>query len=216
MGKNSIICTGCGYNTETGKLIGTDTSPRKGRACYACGYDMSGVPTARCPECGEVNTRRGRVRHQQISGGEWAKRELMRPAVYLSIGLPIALAVMWDRGGSHEVLVMFVLGCLSIPVMLVGHLIVATFLTGFDEPLWLAMARAIGMAALADGVACVVGLFAGDYVSVTAGIVVFVGLAMDALESDYDDACYFAAGTYLLHVIFVGGVRIWASVNGWF
>lgn len=60
------VCVTCGFNRNTGRPVGTvfeDGTPgpaRRQKACRKCGYDLAGLRTAQCPECGHVNVPRSK------------------------------------------------------------------------------------------------------------------------------------------------------------
>ena len=49
----NVFCIACGHDSSKGLAVGT---------CFACGYDMTGVKSVVCPECGVSNTARNRKR----------------------------------------------------------------------------------------------------------------------------------------------------------
>lgn len=60
------VCVACGFNRKTGRPVGTvfddgaPASTRRQKVCQKCGYDLAGLRTAQCPECGHLNVPRSK------------------------------------------------------------------------------------------------------------------------------------------------------------
>jgi len=52
---HDAVFTGCGSTTAS-LLVCSVTRRRRTGTCVRCGYDLSGTPSARCPECGAFHT----------------------------------------------------------------------------------------------------------------------------------------------------------------
>lgn len=205
MKADARMCIGCGYDTATGRVAAVEApigasreertkARRAGEPCVNCGYDLKGLPNARCPECGVVNSRFARARIQE-------KRELrsmyLRPLLGAVIGHAIALAIIGGIHGVPEAAFHAAFYGASIVLVFLTYVGCSLAFIGFDEPLGVTFVR----------IACVLGVFAPlslalGFIPGIIGLlvqgVIFAGLLVKIMDIDFDDAKFVVAAIFLV------------------
>lgn len=197
MRPDTIICTRCGYNTETGQILGTDKKAGAGKKCGKCGYDLTGLKTPKCPECGTVNRPLTKQEQYRKDSRDLARREYLRPVILFAVALAIAAAINASIGRGVNLPEYLLTYAISVPIGLVVYLMCCAMFLGSDAPLGLTCLRLAAVFALADiivGVASVVPVF---YVTI-AVVIASHGLLMHKLmDLDLQDALIVGAVTAL-------------------
>ncbi|MEK6701524.1 MAG: hypothetical protein AABZ53_04625 [Planctomycetota bacterium] len=207
LGKSAVICSSCGFNTTTGKVTGATPSPSGGRKCLKCGYALEGLTSARCPECGTMNTAAQRVAtSKEKAYRESVRLEYTKPVWMFVIGLvlSVALAALSTKGNvtaSTAMLVYLFKYALYVPSGVIVFLLCCAIWIGFNAPIHLTALRLAGIYAITDAVASVVGFIIPMQLIVwLAMLLTYVGLLQDMLELDLVDAILVAVVTFFVRL----------------
>lgn len=215
MAKSSVICVSCGHNRETGRNVGTGKLAGAGKTCSKCGYHMTGAPSVRCPECGTVNTKKGRRDHDREYSKQVARATYTKPLVQVAIALPIAFLLAWQQGGlAAGVVYLFQFG-VSLPVGTIAFFLVCLMLTGFDEPLHVAGLKLAGIFAIADVVSMVFHYIPLPWIHWAVPLAVHIGMLMEEFELELMEAFGLAFMTWIFKMGAFVGMYFLAVELGW-
>lgn len=206
LGSGAVVCMRCGLNLMTGRNIGGGRGKSGSKKCIKCGYDMSGSPTVRCPECGTVNLKKGSREYDKEMSRQVAREEIRKPLIYMAIGLPIMFVGAWIADGSVASGVMQLIGfAITLPLGVLAFFLVSWWLIGFDEPLWIGGLKLGGIYA-ATGVAQVVMTAIPIPILWWAiPMFVFFGMLMETFEMEFNEAVIMA--------IILFGLKFFAAIG---
>ncbi len=195
---SAIICTSCGMNSTTGLFLNGKPASAA-HDCVKCGYDMRGLRTARCPECGTVNTRAMRLEH--VPREQELRDNYLRPAVYAALGLLVSVPVVglrsgWPLVGPHLLWV-----ALGVLAGVIGYAICAVLWVGFEAPLHVGAARIVGVVCLCDAASQFGGIIPFSGLWLIFPCVAYVALLTDLFDMDTQDAVII---TLVTSLVFVG------------
>lgn len=219
------ICASCGYNRTTGLSIGAHgagTPPpagttalppsrkpkRTGRTCIQCGYDLSGLKTPTCPECGTLNSKYARAKQEEK---QTLKAMYIKPLIMAGIGLVVACAVFGLRGLPVPFYLMYYAA--AVPVGFLAYVALSIAFIGFDEPLGVTFVRIAAVLAVADACTNLIDAipYIGWYAWPLEGFI-YTGLLMSVMELDFEDARIVALVTFMLHIgLFLAGWYVWVT-----
>lgn len=218
------VCLSCGFNRVTGVAIGAGGSDapgpiapagtdavapkakpkRKELPCIECGYDLTGLKTPHCPECGTLNSRlsRARAADRQTLRGMYVK-----PLIMVAVGLTIA-CIVYALRREPVPFYLFYYGA-AVPVGFLVYVACSIAFIGFDEPLGVTFVRIAAVLAVAD--ACFAAIdaipFLGWYAWLLEGLIYTV-LLMQVMEIDLEDARIVALVTFIVHIA-LGFAALW-------
>lgn len=190
MAPGALMCTHCGFDTRTGMQAATDQGGNlSGRRCEKCGYDLSGLTKPRCPECGTVFRLRGSLKQRSMEDSrEVAKWAYLKPLIMFAIGAVIMLAEQGAQGGLEGALHWVIRYAVEVPIGVAAFWLCCLTFLGFDAPMHLTAIRLAGIYAVTDVVALVAGFIPIPIVPMVIVLTVYIGLLMDTLDLDYQDA----------------------------
>lgn len=154
--RETVICTRCGLNTQTGKVLGTQKLAGEGRQCIKCGYPLQGLKSTKCPECGTVNvvkTREEKRREQdRKSSREVVRNAYLTPIIVFAIGLTASVAMFSALGANAEgALIVFLMRyAIFVPIGVAVYFICCLMWLGFDAPMHLTALRLAAALAITD------------------------------------------------------------------
>ena len=143
MAPGSPQCSRCGYDERRGprssSLYERIKAEGQGgykptRACRKCGYDLAGVATGTCPECGTFNgTTSARASAQrQTEDSLWETYKA--PAIAFAIGLAGTL-ILYALAAPHLIEPYLLRFAIRAPFMYMTFLICSVMWLGFDKPM---------------------------------------------------------------------------------
>lgn len=195
------VCVYCGYSSTEGAPVRPD-----GVKCRHCGYDLSGLKSPRCPECGKLHVPRRFVGHGAEISREIVRREYLKPALMFLISLPLAFVVYWLRHDVSVALQALLGMVIEIPVALLVYLGCCVIWIGFDAPLHLTVLRIAGILGAVTLTSAVANLLPIYFLPTVITVVVYVGLLSEMLDMDLGDAMIVAVLTYF------GAAGVWLWV----
>jgi hypothetical protein len=229
---SSVICTKCGHSRATGEHIGQNVPPPAGtdpdlppppkppRPCAKCGYDLVGLKTARCPECGTINSR---LKRGELNERQTLRRMYLVPLALTGIGLALVVLIKFAIGaivgtsvvtsplvaGGEAVLGYLVLFPITLVVGFIVYVVCSLMFIGFDEPLGVTFLRLGAVYALTDVVQAIIRplpIVSWFWVSWLIVGTIYVGLLMQIMELDIEDAWIVAVITFLVKLV----AAVWA------
>jgi len=226
------ICASCGYDRITGRTIGErgqGTPPPAGtlmadkpkhlpRPCKKCGYDLTGLKTAKCPECGTINP--GRLRHRETEK-QTLRKMYIQPLIMTAIGMAVAVvayAIIGSLSGGATsgvggVVAYLIYFALSLPLGFITYVVCSMIFIGFDEPLGVTLVRLAAVYAVTDACAAILsGIPFVSWITWPLQAAVYLGLLMQIMELDWEDAWLVAAVTFIVHAI-LGAAIYWVIMT---
>lgn len=202
-------CVQCGYDPKKG--IQTSRKFRKTRTkegarrpvCAKCGYDMTGVPGTRCPECGTVADF-ARRRYDRAESRRIALWSYLKPAIMLAVGLSGILLILMGTGELDMAPYYLTKLAVFVPIGVFAFFICCVLWIGFDAPFHRVALELAGIYAIVDLISLVV--FSVVEVFLVNGVVIFfayIGMLASILDLDYADAVAVAFVNLLLRLVVV-------------
>lgn len=215
LARNAVICTACGLDTRTGHLLAGPQE--KGRTCIQCGYSLRGLKSDRCPECGALNSTRGRKAHGEAKAARDTVREAYtKPLIMFAGGLGVSIAAaMIGAGSANEGLLAAAAYLLKyaiyVPTGVAVFLACCLFWMGFDAPIHLIALRLAAVYAVTDAVGVFVAFIPLGIIQLGIMVIVYVGLLQDLLELDLSDAILVGVITFAVRAIMFMFLLAWVS-----
>ena len=187
------------------------------KPCKKCEYDMTGTKTGRCPECGTINIRMARGRETER---QTLRKMFVTPLIMIAVGVLITVAVHFlmgliggrgagigagsaggVAGGVGSAFTYLVIYIISVPIGFAAYVGCSFAFVGFDEPLGVTLVRLAGVYAVIDAIGAVLGAipFLGWFAFPIQAFC-YIGLLMQVMELDWEDAWLVAAVTYIVHI----------------
>lgn len=213
MRADAVLCVACGYNQASGEKVEGEAAVEAPPAvpCWNCGYDVRGLTSDTCPECGELQSKlhisgQGPMQvlrpkaMKAVRGSVWRERlGLGDDAAFAAVARPLGLLVLagvvigvqWLRAGGSRGALASVIGVfLAMPLAFVGHWIVAQIWDGIDAPLKLLALQVVSVSALVSAIVSLLGLpppmILSEPISLTIiHVLAIAAMAFTSLEDDY-------------------------------
>ncbi len=210
------VCVSCGYQVDKGIQTSTKVEKRKGRPgypCEHCGYDLTGLRSTVCPECGKPNNFSRKHRLNTGLTSQMLRDEYRKPAVWFAVGFVAVGIVLAIKGEPLGFVVYAILLAFQLPLMLIGlWLCQKTFLGDIGTPL-LNLVRLAGALALGNAVDTIIPF---GFFFLTPGLIVFWAVLMDLFEIDLRDAIITGIIMGIIKIAgALGVVYILIGVLGW-
>jgi len=207
--EKAAVCVSCGYSKAHGRTLKESDVPKSAdpprgvrQQCKKCGYDLRGLKSAKCPECGTLNNRPTRRERDKETSVEVARETYRKPLIYLAIGLiGMFLIRGLEQGGGPSHVLGYALGyAIQLPIGLAVYWVCCLIWIGFDAPVHLTVLRLAGIYALVDLIGTVLGVvpILGGVIGWMLALFFYVGLLMDLLEMDLQDTIIVGLLTYLV------------------
>lgn len=114
------VCLACGYNRITGRNIAVQTGegeaparkkqkrrpayPPEKFVCKNCQYDLAGLKSTTCPECGTVNRMLARRPRDSEYSRRVVRKAWVNPIIMILVGLAISCSIAAAVGGAPAVI----------------------------------------------------------------------------------------------------------------
>jgi hypothetical protein len=201
---SAIVCTSCGFNTETGKLLSTvKAKAGKGRKCSKCGYSLAGLDSALCPECGTINVPKSRRDRDREDSSKVVRNEYIKPVLMMAIGLGVSLAIANSQGFGMEASIIYLIKyAIFVPFGVLGFFLCCMIWIGFDAPMHLTAMRLAGIYAVVDAVDATLELMPLPIVLITwlVPAVLYIILLSQILDLELVDAFLLALVTFFIRM----------------
>jgi hypothetical protein len=154
MRERDSVCPHCGFNTilnqEADDELPTVTAVFKnGKACCGeCGYNIENLGTTKCPECGSPNRIPRRSEWDQEDSDAIARTQIVRPGIYLAVGLAGFGILAAMREGTWEFVAYLALYLIGLPAVIGSFLLCSLLWLGFNDKLSLVAWKLTGIMAL--------------------------------------------------------------------
>ena len=206
MGGGAVICTRCGLNTSTGKVLGTDKRAGAGKKCIKCGYALDGLSAPVCPECGTINTKEDRKRAtDRKESDRIARNELIKPVVYFLISVAIIVGVMAAAGRNVQDTLtgLGISYAVSLPLGCIAYFICCMLWMGFDAPWRYTILRLAAAFAITDAASLVSSMMLIGFIAWGLPVIV-MGYALHSLmDLDIQDGIIMAVVLMILKIAVV-------------
>jgi len=138
---DAAICTRCaaavsGATSDAARKAAIDAS----RPCRNCGYEMRGLPHARCPECGTGNPV-GRRRDIVLDAEADARRQMRLALTIGGACAGVCLLLTLVGGGWRGPIGFVVFTALELPIIVGATFLLGQFAIDIDDPWPLTTAR---------------------------------------------------------------------------
>lgn len=197
------VCVFCGHNPDD------PMASSEGAKCRHCGYDLTGLKSARCPECGKLLTPRRRFApsREDISR-EVARHEYMKPFLMIITCLPLLMLVDVLRYNPAAAVAALIGVAVLIPVATLVFLGCCLLWIGFDAPLHLTVLRIAGILSAVVLTSELASFIPIMFVPTAITVLVYVGLLSEMLDMDFTDAAIVAILTYFAGIVAAIGIVI--------
>lgn len=131
----NIHCLHCGYSASQG-VTAIDKS------CYSCGYDLSGLKSVKCPECGTINSARNRRRARTSTSNRDVQMEFyIKPLLVAAVATLVLFGTRWSIGSFRSAAWQELIIAASTLVSFVFYVLLGLVWWGFDAPLHVCLIR---------------------------------------------------------------------------
>jgi hypothetical protein len=141
MAPDSRVCSQCAYDERKGltssrlyeRLSDDRRSHHPPKTCAKCGYDLRGVNTTICPECGTDAARRPAPTAREFQDAENKWKSFTLPALIFAIGIVGVLG--FYAVADHTLIPLYLVRFAArAPLLFAVYLMCALIWVGFDEP----------------------------------------------------------------------------------
>lgn len=204
-------CPSCGFDERAGlspsTVIGKRPIGKSGMTCAKCGYDMTGLPSPRCPECGTVVIAKNRRAYDREESRRIAIETYRTPLLMLGIGGGILFLTALFTAGFAGAAILMLSYAVQVPIGLAVFLFCCMLWIGFDAPIHLTALRLAAIYTVVDLVYHVIGYFLPfPILTWFIAVIVYIGLLSELLEMEWQDAAMVGVLTYAAKVIIGLGI----------
>jgi hypothetical protein len=213
MRTDAVLCLACGYNQASGERIEGEAAIELPSPipCWHCGYDLRGLKSDTCPECGELQATlytngQGPVQvlrpkamkaQRQTAWMIWfglkddlAAAVLFRPVFLLAFATLAIVAAMFRAGLSGPVLTSGLGVVIGVAIGGTLHWLATQLWDGIDAPLRFFVLQVSAVSATISAIAMVLGvpppLIVGEPIALVAlHIVAVCAMLFTSIEDDW-------------------------------
>ncbi|MCA3004424.1 MAG: zinc ribbon domain-containing protein [Phycisphaerales bacterium] len=211
---DSRVCGHCGFNFAVGFAPGTGvgaSATTSGRlACGNCGYSLKGLRSPVCPECGHHN-RRPTWRRDPAEAARQQRLHYLVPLAKGLGGTAVGCVLLMLVGRATDIPAALTTVGLSMPL---GVLLIAlTYIlySGWGNSLHLVALEMFGIHGLMLPITLVLGVIGslfplGLVVAFVLGLMVYIGMLMQTLELDRNEALFVGLGVHIAAGMLISGL----------
>lgn len=159
--------------------------------CSGCGYDLKGLPTLKCPECGVVNSRRSRAEELEETSREVLRAEIRKPAILAAVSVTMLVALLAFSRGMPAAGAFLLWFPAAVAVASGTFWVCGMLGLGLDPPLWLVALRMTAIVAtvqLVNTVCAATRLPGAGAFGFILGLVVFAFLLTELFDLELSDS----------------------------
>lgn len=214
LAESAVLCVSCGFNKKLGRTAResdvaaalpppSPLATQRGRRtkCGKCGYDLRGTTGPKCPECGASAMAPTREEKNRENSEAVRRDTYIKPLVYFAVGFGIVSLIQLLSGGIDDLLFYAVGYAIQVPIGVAVYWVCCLIWIGFDAPVHVTALRLAGIYALVDLASAIFSFVPIPIIGWVAPLLIYVGLLMDLLELDLQDAVIVALITFLVKVL---------------
>ena len=207
------VCGQCGYDERAGLQPSTRLGKRplgeRGLICRGCGYNLRGLRSLRCPECGErVQPLTDREIHER-SARQQIRVAYLQPLGMLVVGAGLLALIVAFNSGWRDALTYLLAYAIRVPFGLGMFWLCSWLFIGFDMPMRLAALRLAGIYAVVDLTELLAAFVVGGFLDGIVASLVYFWLLMTIMDLEARDALLLAVVTRLAMVIVAIALFAW-------
>ncbi len=224
LAEGAVLCVACGFNRKLGRTARegdeaaalpppSPAAAQRGRRirCGRCGYDLRGITGANCPECGASALAPTRRERDAENSAAVAREAYIKPLVYFAVGFGVVSAIELFKGGPTDVLLYAIGYAIQVPIGVAVFWLCCLAWIGFDAPVHLTALRLAGVYALVDLASAIFESVTIPLVGWLVPLFVYIGLLMELLEMDMQDAVLVAIATFVVKIAIAVFVISWIA-----
>ncbi len=207
-----VMCMSCGFNTKTGRAVSVMVAAepvdefvprdRSIKKCRQCGYDLAGIKTARCPECGLVNMPVTKREIEQKESRAIGRREYTKPIIIFAVAFGIFLAFAASLGATRNFLeISLIKYGVNVPLGMAVYFVCCMMWIGFDAPWRLTALRLLATYTVVDLVAIFAFFIPFPAVGLITIAVATAAMMVELMDLDFQDALIVAVLTMLARIV---------------
>jgi hypothetical protein len=199
------VCSVCGFDNRKGY-----TGPRSAKKlnCAECGYDLRGLTSAKCPECGTlVPIRSAKAEMEDYNARESrrvARNACLRPVIIFVVSMSIIVLIYALNGDIELIVKNLIIFAIRVAVGIIVYFICCLTFLGFDAPMRLTALRLLAIYTLLHAMIAVFNSAFNFQTRFALGsfrfgllYIVHIGLLISELDMDKADALIMATATSL-------------------
>jgi len=209
---NAVLCINCGFDRRTHARIDAPALTKKSKPapevvtidCPRCGYNIAGLTTTICPECGEEFTPDGLNRHAKKKKAARAQIQLwVTPTIMLGIGSVICIGYVAKLGGGMVAAIWAIGTSFSVLGGFSGYALIAANLTGWPYGIGNSLLRISGILMIMTAALILIPI-PSFIITIFVAWTIISFLCLTMMEMEYRD-CGVAATSVILGWI-LGGI----------
>jgi hypothetical protein len=185
-----VLCTSCGFNRQSGQQLKVQKE---------------------APEPKPVKKGRGRSRDSAAT----VKEAYLKPVALFVVGAVGSCIIVASQTGNAAAAAGYLLQfAITVPLGLLVFWLCSAMWIGFDAPIHLTALNLAGIYAASDLASNLLGLTGLPILGWAVGTVTYVGLLVDMLELELQDAVIVALVTFIVKIVIIFTVVAMLVANG--
>ncbi len=209
---DAVLCISCGFDRRTHARIDAPSPTKKSKPapqvvtidCPKCGYNLAGLTTTICPECGEEFIPVRLKRHANKKKATRAQLQLwVTPTIMLGIGSVICIGYVAKLGGGMVAAIWAIGTSFSALGGFSGYALIAANLTGWPYGIGNSLLRISGILMIMTAALILIPI-PSFIITISVAWTIISFLCLTTMEMKYHD-CGVAATSVILGWI-LGGI----------